>query len=426
VTATVQSVLAPNRYVLQLQGMLFELEANLFLSVGDKLPLRVREQGAGRLVLETLPRDEPAPEGHAPPGSASGNAVVLELGRMKGPLDPATVDLVARLSRDPGTRQAAAFLAAHGLEPTQELVDALASLNLPGTEPSGGTTLLEPLLSALARRVVEDPLEIPSKIPLLSGPPPQELESALRTILEGSPRLRMMDQLIEAVQTARPSKVPPAEVPDRLRAAVSLVRSATPETLGEVLRQIPELPREALRELLSVLSEMERTALSQIPELSQAREGRGTLLGAADRLADLRLVNQLSQVREDGVRILEVPLRVEGRLQYLPLRIAREGPRPGSADPSSVVVTFDIDFTKIGFVRALLATATKTLRIRFQVRDRGVRAHFERFVEDLSGALRAEGFEPLISADVAAAPPRESLFDAFASPSEFTSLDVTL
>jgi hypothetical protein len=426
VTATVQSVLAPNRYMLQLQGMLFELEAELFLSVGDKLPLRVREQGAGRLVLETLPRSEPAPQGAAAGGPASLNPVGVELGRMRGPLDPATVDLVARLSRDPVTRQAAAFLAAHGIEPTQELVDALASLNQAGPEPSGGAALLETLSAALARRVVEDPLEIPSKLPLLSGPPPQELENALRAILEGSPRLRMIDQMIEAVQAARPSKVPPAEVADRLRTAVSLVRSATPDSLGEVLRQIPGLPREALRELVSVLSEMERTALSQVPELSAAREGRGTLLGAADRLADYRLVNQLSQVREDGVRILEVPVRAEGRLQYLPLRIAREGPRPGSADPSSFVITFDIDFTKIGFVRALLATASKTLRIRFQVRDRAVRAHLEKFAGELSGALEAEGFETLISADVAAPAPRESIFDAFASPSDPTSLDVTL
>jgi hypothetical protein len=69
-------------------------------------------------------------------------------------------------------------------------------------------------------------------------------------------------------------------------------------------------------------------------------------------------VNQLSQLREDGVLVLEVPLRVEGRLAHIPLRIRREPEKPGSPEPGPrFSVTLDADLSRIGFVRARLDAA---------------------------------------------------------------------
>jgi len=309
------------------------------------------------------------------------------------------------------------------------MVAALSRLTTAAPEgPAGSASpLLAPLVQALQARVAETPVEAARTAPLLAGPPPAALEESVARVLESSPRLQMIDRLIEAISSASPARVPAAEVPGRLEQAVRLVQSATPENLEETLRALPPLPREALRPLLQEAQALERREVASIPELARAREMQGLVLDSSQRLTDLRLVNQLSQLREDGVLVLEVPVRVEGRLEHLPLRIRREPEKAGSSDPGPrFSVTIDADLSRIGSVRARLDVAGRTLRVRLRVRERGVRSHLEKGAEGLVDALKAQGYEAAVTAELVAALERESIFDVFASPDESITLDVRL
>ncbi len=414
VTATVQSVLGPYRYEIQIQGMLLEIEAHLFLSVGDKLPLRVARQSPNEVVFELVrPPRKPAgeaPDPHRFPPEA--REVVREFVRMRAPLDPALVERAAKLAHDAPTAQAAAFLAAHGFEPAAEPVDALARLLLP-----------PPPIDEASPLVAASPREFAGKAELLARSSATPFEAGIAAILERSPRLRVIDRLIEAFSAAAPREAPGENLAEALR----LARSATPETLDEALRSLPPLPKEALRELLRQLQEMERREIASVPELAGIRQNPGTALEAAERLGSLRLVNQLAQLRGDGVLVLEVPVLSEGRIDLIPLRIRREAEKKGRAETGPrFAVTVDADLSRVGLVRAHLDSAGKTLRIRLRVRDRGVRDHLERGAGELAEALRAQGFEAAVAAELVQALERESIFDAFAAPDGSITLDVTL
>ncbi len=270
----------------------------------------------------------------------------------------------------------------------------------------------------------ETPEEIAVKAPRVAGPPPGALEEELRRLLGASPRLRALDRLIEAAASMKPRETPPKEAMERLSQALRLARNAAPETIEATLRDMPRLPREALRELTARLLEMERQEFSTLPDLAAARDARGTALESADRLADLRLVNQLAQLRNEGVRVIEIPVRFEGRLQYIPLRVVREGEKKGAAGPPRFGITVDADLSRLGLVRAHLETSGKTLRVRLRARDRGVRRHLEKGASELVEALRAQGFEPVVTADTEGRAEAVSIFDVFAAPGDILSIDV--
>lgn len=431
VTGTVQSVLSPNRYSVQVQGLLLELEANLFLMIGDKVPLRVARQTPEEVVFELVRPPQERREPAAPPSRVAPESreLVREFVRMRAPLEPALVDRALQVAPDGPTRQAAAFLAAHGLEPSAERVQALARL-VSAAPPLPGETaspLLAPIAQAIAERIAGSPPQVAATAPLLAGPPPAALEEAVARALQESPRLRMIDRLIEALQSLAPTSSSPEEEALRLPEALRLLRAATPETAEVTLRSLPPLSKDSIHALLQELQDQEQRELASTPLLAQAREDRSGTLEAAARVSDLRLVNQLARLRNDEILVLEVPVRADGRLAHVPLRIRREPGKPGSADPGPrFSISLDADLSRIGLVRAQLDASGKTLRVRLRTRAPGVRSHLERGAGGLVDALRAQGYEASVAAELVPALERSSIFDVFASPDESITLDVSL
>jgi hypothetical protein len=64
--------------------------------------------------------------------------------------------------------------------------------------------------------------------------------------------------------------------------------------------------------------------------------------------------------------------------------------------------------------------------VRLRVRERGVRSHLEKGADGLAGALKAQGYDAAVSAELVQTLERESIFDVFASPDETITLDVRL
>jgi len=414
VTATVASVLGPNRYELQVQGLLLELEAQLFLSVGDKIPLRVARQTPREIVFELARPPQNAGEERPEPARFPPETrdLVREFVRMRAPLDPALLARAAQVTRDAPTRQAAAFLAAHGFGPDPAQVEALARLVLPPL-PYGESSA--PAAAA--------PQEVAEKTGLLARAAATPLEEAVAKVLEGSPRLRVLDRLIEAVTTMSPTADAP---PENLAQALQQVRSATTETLDAVLGALPPLTKEAQAELVRELQDSERRTIAGLPDLAPVKEAPARIQ-ASDRASDLRLVNQLSRLRDDGVLALEVPVRADGRVDLIPLRIRREaGGRGRPGEGPAYAVTIEADLSRVGLVQARLDSAGKTLRVRLRVRDPRVRGHLESGAGALAEALRAQGFEASVAAELVQSLERESIFDVFAAPDGDITLDVTL
>jgi hypothetical protein len=114
-------------------------------------------------------------------------------------------------------------------------------------------------------------------------------------------------------------------------------------------------------------------------------------------------------------------------VEHIALRIRREPNPPGSADPGSPFsVTLDADLSRLGLVRARLDMTGRSLRVRLRVRERGVRAHLEKGAEVLVDALKAQGYDATVAAELVPTLERESIFDVFASPDESITLDVRL
>jgi hypothetical protein len=372
VTAVVDSVRAPGLYAVRIQSLLLELELDLFLEIGDRLPLRVKQQSSNSLVLEVLPREaeRPSREPAGPAPRPEPGPVERELLRQRAPLDS---DLVARLEAlPPGLRPAAAFLAAHGLEPLRPLVEALARMDA------------DPASAAVAR------------------------------LLETSPKLRTLDALIEGlVRIAPREEAPPPPVPGAL--LDTLLRIADADDVPATLAKLPPLPRPALDALREALLVAERAEIERLPALREAVP--------PPRPAEIRLVNQLSELRGDDVLVADLPVRREdGRSDRVPLRWRRErSPDPDLPDRHRIVVHADL--ARLGLVHAFLVASGRLLQIRLAARDARSAAHLTRHAAGLVGALEAAGFEAVVAAEVAAPPP-PSLFDLFADPDTPGALDL--
>ncbi len=428
IQARVEAVTGPNAYVFDFAGTRLELRLDLSLAPGDRLAFRVREQTPARLVLEVLPSAEgppPAPvDGEIPDALRD---VAREFRRMGAPLDRPLLELAARVSSDPAARQAAAFLAAHGFDPEPARVEPLARLALPPAPAQTGADILLPLARALQGLEARTPEEVASTAPRLAGPPPREAHDAIRTLLDSSPRLRLIDRVIETLDSLPPSPAAPArpENRDAVDRVVDLAGRAPPDRAEEVLREVARTPREALPELRERLLDLERREIAALPEMAAARAGRGRVLEAAERLEQLRLVNQLATLRDDGVMVLQIPVRDAGGLRYVPLVARREGGRPGAGRSPVTRVSIEADLTRMGHVGARLEAAGTALRVDFRVRDARVRAHLEAGAPELAAALEARGFRASVRAEVAPAAGPAGLLDAFALPGSPGSIDVS-
>jgi hypothetical protein len=237
----------------------------------------------------------------------------------------------------------------------------------------------------------------------------------------------MVDRLIDGVQSLPPAAPVPNEATTRLPEALGLLSAATPATVEETLQALPSLSRESIRVLLQELQRIEGREIESTPLLAQARQDPTGILASAARLSDFRLVNQLSQIRNDHILVLEVPVQAEGKLAHIPLRIQREPDPAGSDEPGArFSVSLDADLSRIGLIRARLDSAGRTLRVRLRTRSSGVRSLLEHGAGELVDALRAQGYEAMVTSELVPSLDRPSIFDVWAAPDESITLDVKL
>lgn len=423
VTGTVEEIRGPNRYAFNLQGVLLELELDFLLALGDRVSFRVREQTPARLVLEPLPSEAPAAPAPAPQEIPEElREVAGEFRRMGAPLEPDLMERAARASKDGPTRRAAAFLASRGFEPSGPMVESLARLSAPPPPPETSAELLAPLARALEERVSDSPAAIPGRAAKLAGPPP---DNPLARLLASSPRLQVLDRFIDALTAATPAEAPPQELPARLGQALKIIREAAPETIEQAVRSLPALSRDGLREILGRLFEFERNEILSLPGFAAARAAPGTVLDAAERLADLRFVNQASLLRNEGIAVLEIPVRADGRLHHVLMRVRREERQAAARPGPRTTVALDLELSKLGRVQALLDASGRSLAVRLRTPSRPVKSHLESRAGELAGALRAQGFEPGISAETGAVAPAAPL-DAFEAADGSGRIDIRL
>ena len=213
VTGTVQASLGSNVYQVQVQGSVLEMEIPLDLKPGDQIRMQVREATAQRLVLD-VPLPVRAGGTLAPadiaaliqrlglPPTEERAELVQQFLRLRAPMERASLGAALKSIEgiaSPVRFEAAAFLAAHGVEPDSSLVARMVQLAGPATpNPVPPTAALtHPVLKAYAQ-YVHTGKEEEIRLPL---PPPPSHNELVR-ILDDSPRLRFLDRAMEIVRAA--------------------------------------------------------------------------------------------------------------------------------------------------------------------------------------------------------------------------------
>lgn len=413
VAGLVREILDSNRYLVQVRGILLELEIPLTLQKGEEVSFRVR--GGGLLDIPI----RPATPGRLEPADA--RQILKRLGlpageeperllraflRMNAPIDREGIEAAmaaVRSSRGEARFEAAAFLASHGIEPQPELVTRLARVGAPETldEPVSPHPLLTPFREALETR----------------APASSEV---LRKLIEASPRLRLLDRAIELAAAAVPADEP--DPAPRLAEALRIVREVDEKGFAR-FREILRLPAAMLYELRARLLELEREAIASMPELREAREARGAVFENHDRIWAHRLVNQLARLQDERAAIIDVPIRQDGRVVHVPIRVIRREGGGGREAQPRFHVTLETDLSRLGPVRTRIDSTGTAMSVRFQVRRAEARRHLETGHVELADALRSQGWQPSVTTEVAV-PPAESPFSVFEKPGPVLGVDV--
>ncbi len=422
VAARVVNVLPDSRYLLQIQETLLQLDLPLSLHLGDSLTLKVRESTPTATLFDVVltPADAKSLlERLGIPETPEAERLVRSLLKMNAPIEKERVQIAlaaVRAATGAGRFDAAAFLVAHGIDPEARTVTRLASIAEGGFTPATppAVPLLEPFAEYIAPTSDERPV-------IESRRPPSD---SLPGILDRSSRLRFLDRALELVGRTVPAE--PHDPADATRLARKFMDHPDLD-VGKAIdrfRQHLRLSAPQLRALRAKLEEMEHAELSRLPEFRQARESRGTIFENVDRMNAHRIVTQLASLRDDGVAILEVPVRHDGRTTSVPIRVVRrEGGRGGAQEARGFHVSVDTDLSKLGRVHTKLDVVGRGLAVRFSARDAEARRHLDSGAKELAQALREIGWEPAVSTDVAAAP-RESPFSLFETPASYLGVDV--
>ena len=169
VTGTVQKTLGSNLYQVQVQGSVLEMEIPLNLKPGDQIQMQVREATAQRMLLD-VPLPVRAGGTLAPaditaliqrlglPPTEERTELVQQFLRLNAPMDRGTLGAALKATEgiaSPARFEAAAFLAAHGVEPDPALVSRMVQLSEPATPNPlpGPGAMTHPILKAYAEYI---------------------------------------------------------------------------------------------------------------------------------------------------------------------------------------------------------------------------------------------------------------------------------
>lgn len=412
ILAIIEDVLPDGKAVTRLPGLLLQLPLPMPVKPGDAVHVKVQQATAQATWLEIAPLDpKQILQRLDLPIDRESEDVVRALLRMNAPMERERVEAAiaaVRSAKGDARADAAAFLVKHGVEPDPEIVTSLARLAEPPPP-------VEPATAPLLREMNVAPRED-------AKAPPLPRMDAVRELLDRSIVLRFLDRAIGLTSTTPPDPDAPPQNLVRVIQVIQDFLEHPDEAAFARFRDALRLPLAQLRDLRARLLEMEHSALSTLPQLAEAREARGTVFEIFDRALAHRLVTQLSTISNDGVAIFEVPVRHEGRVVHVPIRVIRREGGKASAE-AGFHVTIDTDLSRLGPVRTRLDVAGRAMGVKFSTRDDEARRHLEGGAGELAAALRELGWTATIGAEVA--PARgENPFELFQSPSNYLGLDV--
>jgi hypothetical protein len=427
-TAVVQQVLVPGRlYRVDIRGLLLELEAELMLTVGARLPLKLKEAGPRGLVLTSAAPPPPAeaPATLPPPSSPEelvraaalparpefirAARALIEIG---GRAEPETIQAVAQAVREaprpdssaPAARDvAAAYLVTRGLPATAPDVRRLAPAFDPGplAPPPAPEALAPPPLALpdapgdlpLARRLEQTAVRLHDA--------PEALRRTVAEAIARSPVLPLIDAALQELDAIAPPSVPPASAgPDpELEALTARILAApTPDAVRLLLRGLT--PPAAAR-LRPALAQAEQAEIARLPALRLLRQTLAPPEQAEpiDRAASLRILNALSALNGEGLTVLEVPVRPgpAGEPPTRALLVFRRAGRQAGGFEGFESFSVDLLLTRLGRVTGHVGLSRHTAGVRFRVRGRHEQRLLEAHRDELVRALGALGLEAVVT-----------------------------
>jgi len=393
ILATVLSDLGDGRFEVRLGDRILKVQSPQPLEVGGSLALAVRQAGS-RLLLEILEHRPQAPalSGLALPDDAAHRDALGLLAQEGLPLTRAAVEAVASAG-SPLARRAAAFLMASGLEPSRELVDALAGA-IRGGALAEAVRLLEAMELPLAREILALLTEGSFSSPGLEALSKARvaLESGLFRLLAEDPRLAALDRAHERLGDA-----PAAPPTPRCEASAKALLGTRGDP--EATRLLEGMEEALRREVAGQIARWEGEALSSLPWLGRLREAHRALTRAMAEEPGRLLLGR------EGIRYAEGVFRPPGE-GAVPVRLkvsAREGGRDGGEGRKGPLrVAVSLSFSALGGVGAELAAEGRRLRTTLQAERAQAEALLRERSPELAQSLGALGFE----AEVAVSRPK--------------------
>jgi hypothetical protein len=445
----IKSIISPQHYLVELNGVLIDLLIPLELTEGQKIVLQaVKDTRSGLLKLKLKQLDIKTPLRLQVPDSPEDLPVLIrrlglpdtkenlvitqQLLKMGIPVTRDAVQMIlAAVSKVEGSVQAkvqaAVFLYSLGIRPTTSMLTTLQTrqINNPYlmlNQPVGAPGVeVGPQLATFDIKP-DDPVHKWVQVfeEINRGGFILRVSESIHRVLEGLPSLRLLDDLIRVIDSELLSVLP--QRPGSKSVELSSFLEDVQKTLGritgdtfeqeahrlvEVLRSIRLSSKEEVLQIRHALLRLEEREIQSDPTLNLIRDQGKDFMQFYERVANLRVLNQLSLLRQANVFYTEIPVQVEGKLQMFALKIYQREGKKGQQDSGEKGLILNVDMSQLGNVRVWVKwhphrsdPAKRDLKVRFRLRDNRVKRLFEQHRAELKDALRAQGYEVSLAEDV--------------------------
>ncbi|MBI5359296.1 MAG: hypothetical protein HZA48_01800 [Planctomycetes bacterium] len=454
IEAQVKAIISDGLFLISFMDSFVEVESDQPLNPGQLLQLKVKSQSpvltleiAGKSPAPAAQKEIPQAPAQIPadpkeilarlsqPASKENLKAAEVILKYNLPVNKETFDfivknLVTGANGDSETKlDSAALMLSKGLPHSIRLLDALVKtvanpMSVAQTITGLKTILeqlapnnpaLQPLLDEINSsgglyRLTQTPDTEALKQAVLKSGQPQfagliaGFESAIANALQADSLLKMLDELLQKIDSTAPAKTP---ISANLNQLIEIITKSpnTPQITRQLTDAIGNMDVKTLAQFKLLLSDLEQNTIAKMPELADLNKIAPLIRDLSDTLMALKSLNLTSQSFADNTFYVQIPTMVDGNNTTLLLKIHQRQKGQGKyAGMQYTGITINVELSRTGMVTAFIelfapknSKEKKKANILFKVPNRETKKAFENDAFVLINELDAVGYNASVN-----------------------------